>query len=425
MKLQSELKNKFLQIFSLKYSFKSTLILNFFILLFLSDISKAEQIFVNENKKQITSTYLDSRDELEDYIIDTGDSLFIEFFPVIEFSDSYPVNSQGEIILPRLEETYVRGLTTSELSKLLEKEYLDYLIEPKITVRVIRFKRLRVGVSGEIRNPGIYKFPSYELPLPLKFRERNKDDSPLERIKNPIKLSQENIPLLEVADDGNLNSRFINKDFVIKRKDENIITISKAIRLAGGITSKSDLSKIEVIRDIPIGKGGGKKRALIDFTEFLNTSDPSNDIRLFDGDQIIVPSSTTLSNDQIPKSILTGLSPRFISVNIFGRVETPGEVKLPLEATLSDAIDLTGPIKPLSGKIVLIRYKKDGTVLKLNVPYHRNSQRGSTKNPFVKEGDLISVKGSFLGKTTTVIKEITAPFIGINATKNLIEDLSN
>ena len=52
-------------------------------------------------------------------------------------------------------------------------------------------------------------------------------------------------------------------------------------------------------------------------------------------------------------------SPKFISVNLFGRVENPGVIKLPLEASLSDAIDLSGPIKPLSGKIVLIRYNKD------------------------------------------------------------------
>ena len=114
-------------------------------------------------------------------------------------------------------------------------------------------------------------------------------------------------------------------------------------------------------------------------------------------------------------------SPKFISVNLFGRVETPGVVKLPLEAVLSDAIDLTGPIKPLSGKIVLIRYENDGTVIKKNIAYSSGAKRGSKKNPYLKEDDLISVKNSFLGKTTGVLKEITAPFAGIYSTKELIE----
>ena len=41
------------------------------------------------------------------------------------------------------------------------------------------------------------------------------------------------------------------------------------------------------------------------------------------------------------------------------------------------------------------------------------------------EGDLISVKNSFFGKTTGVLKEITAPFVGIYSTKELIEGFSD
>ena len=98
---------------------------------------------------------------------------------------------------------------------------------------------------------------------------------------------------------------------------------------------------------------------------------------------------------------------------------------MPLEASLSDAIDLTGPIKPLSGKIVLIRYNKDGSILKKTVPYSARAKRGSRRNPFLKQGDLISVKNSLLGKTTGVIREITAPFVGIYSTKELIEGFSD
>ena len=96
-------------------------------------------------------------------------------------------------------------------------------------------------------------------------------------------------------------------------------------------------------------------------------------------------------------------------------------MKLPLEATLSDAIDLSGPIKPLSGKIVLIRYEKDGTISKKNISYSASAKRGSKRNPYLMENDLISVKNSFLGKSTGVIGEITAPFVGIYTTKEIIE----
>ena len=172
-------------------------------------------------------------------------------------------------------------------------------------------------------------------------------------------------------------------------------------------------------------KGGGKKKAIIDFTSYLNEFNPKKDIRLFDGDILFFPKLSKKDPTQIPKSILSGLSPRFISVNIFGRVDNPGLVKLPLEAVLSDAIDLTGPIKPLSGKIVLIRYNRDGTILKKKISYSAKAKRGSQKNPYLKENDVISVKNSFLGKTTEVIKEVTAPFVGIYSTKELIEGFND
>ena len=100
-------------------------------------------------------------------------------------------------------------------------------------------------------------------------------------------------------------------------------------------------------------------------------------------------------------------------------------MKLPLEATLSDAIDLTGPVKPLSGKIVLIRYEKDGTVLKKNIAYSAKAKRGSKRNPYLKDNDLISVKNSIFGKTTGLLSEVTAPFVGIYSTKELINGFSD
>ena len=229
---------------------------------------------------------------------------------------------------------------------------------------------------------------------------------------------------LEIGRNSKLNNQS-SANLIVKRSSENISAISDVIRKAGGITSKTDLSRIEVIRDVPIGKGGGKKRAIIDFNSYLNESDPTNDIRILDGDSLFFPKLSKVDPNQIPKSVLAGISPRFISVNLFGRVETPGFVKLPLEATLSDTIDLSGPIKPLSGKIVLIRYEKDGTVMKKNISYSARAKRGSKRNPYLKKDDLISVKNSLLGKSTGIIREFTAPFVGIYSTKELIEGFSD
>jgi len=410
--VQKVFENRLIGFFSFKRNSKPFLIVNFLFLFLIFDISKADTNFNNNKNNQIEIEYLESRNELEDYIIDTGDSISLKFFPADELSGVFSVNEEGELLLPRLDETYVRGLTTSELKSLLEKRYSEFLIEPEIKVRIEVFKRIRVLARGELRNPGFLKFPAYQSGS---FITLDNKDTP------KLDLSQEfSNAQSEIGQNTKLNNQY-SGNLIVKRSSEDLTTISDVLRKAGGITSKTDLSRIEIIRDVPIGKGGGKKRAIIDFSAYLNESDATNDIRIFDGDSLFFPKLSKADPNQIPKSILSGISPRFISVNLFGRVETPGIVKLPLESTLSDAIDVSGPIKPLSGKIVLIRYEKDGKVIKKNISYSASAKRGSKRNPYLKEDDLVSVKNSILGKSTGVIKEFTAPFVGIYSAKQLID----
>ena len=380
-------------------------IIIFFSSVFFAEVSKSEiNTLIVEKDEAIPSSYLNSKKELEDYIIDTGDSISIEFLPAKELSGVFSVNEEGEVFLPRLDETFVRGLTKSELKILLEKRYSEFLIDPEIKVRIAVFKAIRVLTRGELRNPGFYQFPAYASGSFIKLKT--------------------NTEQLEIGQNLQSNNQSSN-DLIVKRSSENLTTISDVIRKAGGVTSLTDLSRIEIVRDVPLGKGGGKKRAIINFNAYLNNSDETNDIRIFDGDSLFFPKLSKSNPNLIPKSILSGISPKFIEVNLFGRVENPGIIKLPLEATLSDAIDLSGPIKPLSGKIVLIRYKKDGTVLKKNITYNAGAKRGSKRNPFLKKNDLISVKNSFYGKTAGVIGELTAPFLGIYSTQQVIEGLTD
>ena len=109
-------------IFLLKIFSKFLPIIILFSSLFCAEATKTETnkpSFVNY--KSIPSSYLNSKKELEDYIIGKGDGLFIEFYPAVELSGFFQVNEEGEVYLPSLNEVNVNGLTTSELEKLLQK----------------------------------------------------------------------------------------------------------------------------------------------------------------------------------------------------------------------------------------------------------------------------------------------------------------
>ena len=87
-------------------------------------------------------------------------------------------------------------------------------------------------------------------------------------------------------------------------------------------------------------------------------------------------------------------------------------------------MNLTGPRKPLAGKVFLIRYNQDGTLLRKNIKYSPNASPGSPRNPYLLSGDLITIKNSVLGRTSGTISAITRPIVGIYSTKELYENIT-
>ena len=54
-----------------------------------------------------------------------------------------------------------------------------------------------------------------------------------------------------------------------------------------------------------------------------------------------------------------------------------------------------------------------------------NSKRGSYRNPFLRDGDLIIVDDSIFTTTSEVITEVTSPLMGIFSSYALIQAISD
>ena len=102
--------------------------------------AQAQQVY-EEKTSPINSSYLESKEELKDYILDTGDTLDIEFVNLPKSSSLYTVNEQGEIYFPRIKHAYVRGLTIKELNTLLKERYKEFLINPEIYINVYKYNK--------------------------------------------------------------------------------------------------------------------------------------------------------------------------------------------------------------------------------------------------------------------------------------------
>ena len=182
------------------------------------------------------------------------------------------VDGEGYVYLPRLKRIFVNGLTIPELNKLLNESYKKYAKKPDVEAYIDNYRPIRVMIDGEVNNPGLYTL-SGSSSLRVDPKERN------ESFEFEVINSRISDPL------ANLNKpkKLILNDY--------FPTIYDAIRTAGGVTTFSDLSAIEVIRVNSITNGGGYKKAIVNFENVINTNSSFENIRIYDGDVINIKKS--------------------------------------------------------------------------------------------------------------------------------------
>ena len=115
-----------------------------------------EKSFISRNPTDIN--YLKPNTNLDNYLLDEGDTISIKFKKTPSLSTVVSVNKEGEVFLPRIKKAYIRGLTINQLKKILESRYQEYLINPEIEIRIVGFKFIdsgiyKVDLEGEIYLP--------------------------------------------------------------------------------------------------------------------------------------------------------------------------------------------------------------------------------------------------------------------------------
>ena len=95
-----------------------------------------------------------------DYRISVHDVLSINVYGEPDISMEYRVSSMGEISHPFLGRVKLLNMSADEaevlVSKLLDK---DYLVDPKVSLRVVRSARRRVIIFGQVKKPGEHYVP--------------------------------------------------------------------------------------------------------------------------------------------------------------------------------------------------------------------------------------------------------------------------
>lgn len=84
---------------------------------------------------------------------DVGDEIAVAVWKEPDLTTQQRILGDGTISPPLLKSTRVVGATVDEIQARLEKAYLEYLKEPKVSVKVVAIHSDRAFVLGEVRQP--------------------------------------------------------------------------------------------------------------------------------------------------------------------------------------------------------------------------------------------------------------------------------
>ena len=315
-----------------------------------------------------------------EYILGTGDTLFINFFGIPFFSGNYTIQPNGFIFLPEIGKLKVREKTITELKDLLEKKYADFIYEPEISLSISDYRPVNVTLRGEVNKTGLFQMDYVRLD---------------KKIKND-----------NFTSNNNYNS--IIKPYLAKFTEPKLFSL---IALGEGITSYADLTNIQIIRKNSNANGGGYIKTSVNMIDLLENGNQSVNLSLRDGDDILVPRSEKVLLEQLLEINKSNLTPDEIIIYVNGNVQKTGSIMVKSGTSLLEAIAYAGGRKTFSGNIQFIRLSNKSKTKKKIIKYNEKSIKGSSKNPILINGDIIYVTRSIMGKANNIIKEYSSPLI--------------
>ncbi len=454
------------------------------------------QNFPDSNSGQTTSPLPPVNTEFAttetDYTLGAGDTINLDIFQVEEYSGEYPVLVDGTISLPLVGRVDVTGLSLKETSDVVSKEYATYLKRPIITVGLIAPRPLRIGIAGEVDNPGAYEVAltpeSPQFPTVTDLLEQAGGITTIADVRN-VRVSRQSggkevlynanlwdlltknqirqdislrdgdtifVPTTDEINTSELDrlaqasfglqsdkpikiavvgevyrpgSHFIQPELLSRDtnnganqgKQESIPPrLSQAISAAQGIKPLADIKEVEVKRT---SWNGDEKIISVSLWEVIKSGDTSQDIILQEGDKVIIPRATAIS--QADRQLAAGgtFSPETITVNVVGEVVTPGPVEVKPNTPLNQAILAAGGFdasRANKNEVELVSLKPNGTVDKRKIKVDLGAEVNEETNPVLGENDVVVVGRSGSTSATDSLGKVTSPLGGLFGLFNAI-----
>jgi polysaccharide biosynthesis/export protein len=315
--------------------------------------------------------------EDDGYLLDAGDRLRIDFFSVPEFTGDYQVLPNGTVNFPQVGAISVQGRTLKQAAAAISARFDAILTRPIVTVSLTGARPVTVAIAGEVNRPGSYAVPT----------------------------------------------------------EGGMPRLTRVLQLAEGVTQAADIDRVQIRRPRPDSQGADEV-ITVSLTQLLQTGDIQQDLRLRDGDSILIPTNSKVDLNamrRLASANFATTTTRPIKIAVVGEVNRPGpytiaqtstsEANMPtLQATsVTRAIQTAGGITQTADirNIQVRRLTQSGEIQTIKVDFWRLLQSGDLRQDVpLQEGDTIDIPTAStfndLEATRTASASFSANKININ-----------
>lgn len=312
------------------------------------------------------ASYLD-----ETYTLGAGDVIRVDIFNVPEYSadkGTYPVRVDGTIGVPLVGAVDLQGMTVEDAAQVLTARYAPLLTRPpRLTVTLVRARPVRIAVAGEVKRPGTYVV-----------------DFAGQTTATRDSFSGVQLP-----------------------------TLTEAIQASGGVTYQANVRDIEVIRPQRSGQHLVLRANLWDL---IQRGDLDQDLRLRDGDRVIVPIVTNPPESDSVQVARANFSPESMNVQVVGEVAGAGNVEVPANASLNQAILAAGGFKDpraQTSSVDLVRLNPNGTVERRTLEVNLADSPNEETNPILRPDDVVMVARNNIAATSDFLTLLLSPITSV------------
>ena len=197
-------------------------------------------------------------------------------------------------------------------------------------------------------------------------------------------------------------------------------TITRALKIAGGITTEADIRRVQIRRRV---RGGNEQTIMVNLWDLLQKGDATQDILLQEGDSVIIPTAATVDLAEVSQLATSSFSPNAISINIVGEVIRPGALQVRPSTSLHQALLTAGSFNQLRAnkdKVELLRLNPNGTVSRRTIEVDFAQGLNPNNNPTLRNNDVILVARSGYTRAADNINSFLQPIAGVASGVNAV-----